>query len=330
MNQQKIFLTRKIASSAINKIPAETRLEVWQSAEPPLYGTLLSKCKGIAGLLCLLTDKIDENLIRSCSPNLKVISQMAVGTDNIDLDAATRFGIPVGNTPAVLTEATADHAFALLMAAARRIVEADREVHAGIWRPWGPDVLCGNEVSGATLGIIGFGRIGQAVARRAAGFHMNVLYSDHHRHRDLERHLGVIYAEMDDLIARSDFITMHVFLSQGNYHLFGKTEFERMKKTAILVNTSRGSVVDPGALEWALKNHRIAGAALDVTEPEPIEKDSTLLKYPNLIITPHIASATTQTREKMANIAIDNLLAGLRGERLPFCANPAVHNSRKQ
>jgi glyoxylate reductase len=330
LKQQKVFLTRKITPSAIDRISAEALLEMWQNTEPPTYETLLSKCKGIAGLLCLLTDKIDENLIRSCLPGLKVISQMAVGTDNIDLAAATKLGIPVGNTPAVLTEATADHTFTLLMATARRIVEADREVHAGIWRAWGPDVLCGNEVSGSTLGIIGFGRIGQAVARRATGFDMKVLYSDHHRNYELEREWGVIYTGMEDLIARSDFITLHVFLNQENYHLFGKKEFGRMKKTAILVNTSRGSVVDPKALAWALENHRIAAAALDVTEPEPIEKDNPLLKYPNLVITPHIASATTQTREKMANVAVDNLLAGLRGERLPFCANPAVYKSIKQ
>ncbi len=330
MCAQKVFVTRRIAPSAFEKINAQTTCEVWEQADPPRYEILLDKCNGVSGLLCLLTDKIDRGLIETCKRDLKVISQMAVGIDNIDLIAATEHKIPVGNTPGVLTEATADHTFALMMVVARRVIEADQEVHSGLWRAWGPDVLCGNEVSGSTLGIIGFGRIGQAMAKRASGFNMNVLYHDHQHHLDLEKTLGVHYSDLDSLISKSDFITLHVYLSPDTYHMFSRKQFELMKPSAILLNTSRGSVVDPQALDWALQNHRIAGAGLDVTEPEPIEKSSPLLKYKNLVITPHIASATTQTREKMANMAVDNLLAGLQGLPLPYCTNPEVYSSIKQ
>ena len=214
------------------------------------------------------------------------------------------------------------------MASARRIVEGNNEVRQGIWRPWGPDVLTGYDVYGATLGLIGFGRIGQAVARRAAGFSMNVLYYDTSQHPDLEAEMGVRYAPLDQLLEQSDFISLHVYLSPDTHHMIGQAELEKMKPTAILVNTARGGVVDPQALAWALENGKIAGAALDVTEPEPIPVDSPLLAMPNVIVAPHIASASKATRLRMAHMTVDNLLAGLEGRPLPFCANPSVYSKR--
>jgi glyoxylate reductase len=253
---------------------------------------------------------------------------MAVGYDNIDVAAATTRGIPVGNTPGILTEATADLAWALLMAAARRIVEAERFVREGNWQTWEPMLLLGADVAGATLGIVGFGRIGQAVARRAKGFEMRVLYSSRHRcGTELEQAMGVEYVPFEQLLQESDFVTIHTVLSEETYHLFDHSQFERMKPSAILINTARGAIVHPEALYYALKTGQIAGAALDVTEPEPIPLDSPLLSLPNLIILPHIGSASLKTRSRMALMAAQNLLAGLSGERLPHCVNPGVYET---
>ncbi|MBE0696597.1 MAG: D-glycerate dehydrogenase, partial [Anaerolineaceae bacterium] len=285
MTQPLVFVTRKIAETALKKLEQQVDIEIWPEETPPPYTLLLDKVTQVDGILTLLSDRIDANLIEHAGPKLKVISQMAVGFDNIDAKAATAKGIPVGNTPGVLTETTADFTWALLMAAARRVSEGDREVHAGIWRTWGPDVLTGYDIYGATLGIIGFGRIGQAMARRAKGFSMRVLYHDPHCEPE-----GAIEAEcvgMDELLAQSDFVTLHTYLSPETYHLIGPEQLKKMKPTAILVNTSRGPVVDPEALAWALSEQVIAAAALDVTEPEPIPTDSPLLKLNNLIITPH-------------------------------------------
>jgi glyoxylate reductase len=323
MDKPAVFITRKISDTALEKLEGRASVEVWEEETPPSYELLLEKAAQVNGLLTLLTDRIDANLIEHAGPDLKVISQMAVGFDNIDAKAAAAKGIPVGNTPGVLTETTADFTWALLMAAARRVSEGDREVHAGLWRAWGPDVLTGYDVYGATLGIIGFGRIGKAVARRARGFEMRVLYHDPHCEPDSE-----IQAEcvgMDELLAQSDFVTLHTYLSKETTHLIGRDQLRKMKKTAVLINTSRGPVVDPDALEWGLREGVIAAAALDVTEPEPIPTGSPLLKLDNLIITPHIASASKATRRRMAEMAVDNLLAGIRGERLPNCANPEVY-----
>lgn len=326
MNERKsVFVTRLIASGALEKLRSAADVEVWQQEEPPPPRLLLERVSQVDGLLTLLTDPIDAGLIAAAGPNLKVISQMAVGFDNIDVEAATRRGIPVGHTPGVLTETTADFAWALLMAAARRVNEADREVRRGIWKPWGPDVLTGPDVYGATLGIVGFGRIGQAMARRAAGFKMDVLYCDPKRVTALEEQLGATCVEMDELLARSDFVSLHTYLSPETYHLFDRDRLAHMKPSAVLINTSRGPVVDPDALYWALSEKKIAAAALDVFEPEPIPPAHPLLQLENVIITPHIASASIQTRRRMAQIAAENLLAGLRGERLPYCANPQVY-----
>jgi glyoxylate reductase len=286
---------------------------------------LLQKVKGLDGLLCLLTDKIDANLMDASGPQIKVISQMAVGFDNIDVPAATQRGIPIGNTPGVLTDATADFAWALLMSAARRVVEGDKFTRAGKWKTWGPIDFLGPDVSGATLGIVGFGRIGQAVAKRAAGFDMRILYYDVQRYPDAEKSFNAQYADLETVLRESDFVSIHTILSKETYHFFDDAKFKLMKPSVVVINTSRGPVVDPAALHRALVNDTIAYAALDVTEPEPIKLDDPLLTLDNIIIAPHIASASFTSRNKMATMAAANLIAGLKGERLPNCVNPQVY-----
>ncbi|OUL21365.1 D-glycerate dehydrogenase [Nostoc sp. T09] len=319
----KVFITRRLPTD-LAQLNAIASVEVWPERQPPPYEILLHKVKEVDGLLCLLTDRIDEQLIASSS--LKVISQMAVGYDNIDVAAATAQKIPVGNTPGVLTDATADLTWALLMAAARRVVEGDRFTRAGLWQTWEPDLLLGPNVAGATLGIIGFGRIGQAVARRAQGFDMRILYTSRHRSQlDVEKSLSAEFVALETLLQASDFISIHTPGADDTYHLLGDRQFALMKPSAILINTARGTIVNQEALYRALSQKQIAAAALDVTEPEPIPMDSPLLSLENLIITPHIGSASRQTRAKMADIAIANLIAGLKGNRLPHCVNPEVY-----
>lgn len=325
MSKPKVFVTRVIPEKGLEMILDVAQAEIWPEELPPSHEVLVEKVRGLDGLVSLLTDRIDGGLMDAAGNSLKVISQMAVGCDNIDLGAATARGIPVGNTPGVLTETTADLAWALLMAAARRVVEGDRFTRAGRWRTWGPTLLMGPDVHGATLGILGFGRIGQAVARRARGFEMRVLYHDLHRRPDLENSMGVQFAELDTLYAESDFVTIHTDLNDGTRHLIGEAALAKMKPTAILVNTARGPIVDPEALGRALREARIAYAALDVFDPEPIPMESPLLGMDNVILTPHIASASIQTRTRMATMAAANLAAGLKGERLPHCANPEVY-----
>jgi glyoxylate reductase len=326
MPKPKAFITRRIPEKGIALAREAAEVEVWLGDLPPPIEVLLEKVKGLDGLLCLLTDRIDARLMDAAGPSLKVISQMAVGYDNIEVLAATARRIPVGNTPGVLTDSTADFTWALLMAAARRVVEGDRLTRAGRWQTWSPMLLLGPEVTGATLGIVGFGRIGQAVAKRARGFDMRVLYhNDRQRYPDLENSLGVEYADFDALLRESDFVTIHTPLSSRTRRLFSTAQFEKMKPSAILINTARGPIVDPQALYHALQEGLIAYAALDVTDPEPIPMDSPLLTLDNLIIAPHIASASLQTRDQMATMAAANLIAGLRGERLPNCVNPQVY-----
>jgi len=325
MSKFKVFVTRRLPI-AFDQLHQIASVEIWSERQPPPYNVLLEKIKAIDGLLCLLTDRIDRQLLET-GTSLKVISQMAVGYDNIDISAATARHLPVGHTPDVLTDATADFAWTLLMAAARRVVEADRFVRAGQWQTWEPDLLLGADIKGATLGIVGLGRIGQAVARRAKGFEMRILYSDKQRcHAELEQSLGLEFVTFDRLLQESDFVTIHTPLAEDTYHLFSEPQFERMKRSAILINTARGPIVDLDALYRALTSRQIAAAALDVTDPEPIPTQSLLLTLDNLIITPHIASASRQTREKMARMAIANLIAGLQGKRLPHCINPEVYH----
>jgi glyoxylate reductase len=325
MTKPKVFVSRIIPGKGLEMAREAADLDVWPDELPPSYDMLLQKVKGLDGLLCLLTDQIDGNLMDAAGQSLKVISQMAVGFDNIDIPAATQRGLPVGHTPGVLTDTTADFAFTLLMSAARRVVEGDKFTRAGRWRTWGPTLLLGPDVSGATLGIVGFGRIGQGMAKRVAGFNMHVLYYDVQRNLEAEKSLGAEYVELETLLHQSDFVTLHTILSDETYHLLDDDHFKLMKPSAILINTSRGPVVDPQALYRALSGGTIAYAALDVTEPEPIPLDSPLLKLDNIIIAPHIASASIQTRTKMATMAAANLIAGLKGERLPNCVNPEVY-----
>lgn len=325
MNKPRVWLTRSIYQPAIDKIAKVAEIEIWPAESPPPPEVILEKIKNIDGILTMLTDPIKSTMLDQAA-RLKVISQMAVGFDNIDIESATRCGIPVGHTPGVLTETTADFTWALLMAAARRVVEADREVHQGIWRAWGPDVLTGKDVYGATLGIIGFGRIGKAVARRAAAFSMKVLYYDHKREEQAEQELKAEYCDLDSLLSSSDFISLHTYYTPQIHHFINRQRFAQMKDGAIFINTARGGLVDPDALLWAIESKKLAAAALDVFDPEPIPADHPLLKHPNVIITPHIASASTLTRQKMALIAAENLIAGLRGERLLYCANPQVYS----
>lgn len=323
----RVFITRMLPQPALGRILPVCETEVWQDELPPPREVLLSKVRDVDGLLSLLTDKIDATLMDN-APKLKVISNCAVGYDNIDVPAATQRGITVGNTPGVLTETTADFAFALLMAAARRVVEGDRYTRAGKWKTWGLTVLLGQDVYGATLGLIGLGRIGAAVAKRAKGFDMRVLYYDPYRREDLEKQLGITYADLDTVVREADFVSVHTPLTNETKHLINAELLRKMKKTAILVNTSRGPVVDQAALYAALRDGVIAGAALDVTDPEPIVMNDPLLTLENCIIAPHIASASVTTRTKMAMMAAENLLAGLRGEPLPNPVNPEVKPRR--
>jgi len=326
LTRPKVFVTRVIPDRGQAMVSEFCEAEIWQAELPPPRAVLLQKVRGLDGLLCLLTDRIDGEVMDAAGPGLKVISNHAVGVDNIDLPAATARGIPVGNTPGILTDATADFAFALLMAAARRVVEGERYVRLGRWKTWGPSLLLGADISGATLGIVGYGRIGQALARRASGFDMRILYCDPSL-ASADPALPGQRVDFETLLRQSDFISLHTPLTPETYHLIDARALELMKPTAVLINTARGPVVDPDALYQALKAGRIFAAALDVTDPEPIPPDSPLLELENLIVVPHIASASRTTREKMATMAAENLIAGLKGERLPHCVNPEVYTS---
>lgn len=325
MEKPTVFVTRMIHEPALAKLKSVAEVEIWPVDSPPPKSVLIDRAGRMDGLLTLLTDPIDSEVIRAARGKLKVISQMAVGFDNIDVQSATALHIPVGNTPGVLTETTADMAWALVMATARRIPEADRQVRQGIWHPWGPFVLTGTDVCGATLGIIGMGRIGQAVARRAKGFDMRILYTDLKRNPEAEAELGAQFVDLDGLLSNSDFVSLHSYLTPDNYHMIGKRQLAQMKSSAILINTARGGLVDPQALTEALQDGQIAAAGLDVFEPEPIPANHPLLSMDNVVIAPHIASASKQTRLRMAMMATDNLIAGLQGNRLPFCVNPEVY-----
>ena len=319
----KVYVTRLLPKPAMDRILSFCDAKVWDGELPPPRDALIQNVAEIEGLLSLLTDKVDAELMNR-APKLKVISNCAVGFDNIDVQEATRRRIIVGNTPGVLTDTTADFAFALLMAAGRRVVEGDKVVRAGKWKTWGPMILLGQDIHGATLGIIGFGRIGYAVAKRAKGFGMKILYADVLRNKQAETELEIEYVEMNRLLAESDFITIHTNLTPETHHLIGQEQFEKMKRTAVLVNTSRGPIVDNVALADALRSGKIAYAALDVTEPEPIPTNHPLLTLDNVIVVPHIASASVATRTKMALMAADNLIAGLKGEMPPTPVNPEV------
>lgn len=301
----RVFVTRRLPGSALDRLSAEHDVEVWPEQLPPGREELLARAPELEGLLSLLTDPVDAELI-DAAPALRAISNYAVGTDNVDLDAASERGIPVGNTPEVLTESTADLALALILGVSRRLVEGDAYVRRGDWHTWEPELLLGRDLHGATVGIVGRGRIGQAVGRRLEGFGCELLYTD----------VGV-GVSLEELLERSDYVTLHCPLTPDTRGLIDDEALGRMKATAYLVNTSRGPVVDTEALSRALHNREIAGAALDVTDPEPLPGDHPLLEAPGLLVLPHIASATHATRERMAEMAVDNLLAGLAGKPMP-------------
>jgi glyoxylate reductase len=292
-------------------------MDIWEEELPPPHDILLQRVRGVEGILSLLTDRIDGDLLDTAGKQLKVVSNYAVGFDNINIPDAHERGIKVGHTPGVLTDATADMAFTLLMSTARRVVEGVEYIRAGNWQTWGPRILLGADITGATLGIIGLGRIGSAVAQRAAGFKMRLLVYDPIASAEAIAAAGGESVDLDTLLAESDFISVHVPLTDETHHLINRDTLAKMKSSAILINTSRGPVVDMDALTEALKNNTIRAAGLDVTDPEPLPADHPLMSLSNAIVVPHIASASIDTRDQMAIIAAKNLIAGVTGEPLP-------------
>ncbi|MBS1150952.1 MAG: D-glycerate dehydrogenase, partial [Myxococcaceae bacterium] len=319
MSRSRVFVTRRIAEPALNRLAASVELDVWDGAIPPPPEVVRERVRGCDGLLCLLTERIDGPVLEA-GKSLKVVSNMAVGVDNVDVAACTARRIPVGHTPGVLTEATADFAFALLLGAARRLVEGDAFARSGNWKTWDPGLLLGKEVHGATLGLAGFGAIGQAVARRALAFGMRVLACS----RSPRASPGVEWVDKQTLLAEADFLSLHLPLTAQTRHWLGAAELARMKSTAVLINTARGGVVDQRALVEALRAGRPGFAALDVTDPEPPAANEPLLGLTNVLLAPHLGSATVETRTRMAMLAVDNLLAVLEGRRPPHVVNPEV------
>lgn len=320
---QKILVTGNLPAEVMDPLREKYEVEAHAEDRPMERQQLLSRIGDRDGLLCMITDAVDEELLGR-APRLKMIANMGVGYNHIDVGAATRRGIPVSNTPGVLTDATADLAFTLILAVARRVVEGDRRVREGEFKLWAPFLFLGREVSGKTLGIVGFGRIGRAVARRARGFDMPVLYHSRSRLTPAEeRESPAEYADLNALLAQADFVSLHVPLSKETRHLIGATELSRMKPTACLINTARGPVVDEKALLAALQRGMIAGAGLDVYENEPALTPG-LADLPNVVLLPHVGSATLETRTAMAAMAARNLIAGLGGQRPPNLVNPEV------
>lgn len=312
----KILVTRSLPGNALDILAINAEIELWEKSYPIPEHELKKMIRGKDGLLCLLTDSINAPVMDCAGGSLKIISNYAVGFNNIDLDAAKQRGIVVTNTPGVLTDATADLAWALLFSAARRIAESDAYLRSGAWTGWDPSLMLGVDIAGATLGIVGTGRIGAAFAMRSKGFDMKVVYTDEEPNESLEKNLGAVRLPLDELLRVSDFISLHVPLLPATKHLIGERELKLMKPTAILINTSRGPVVDEAALAGALNKGIIRGAGLDVYEFEPAVNPM-LLNQKNAVLLPHIASATNTTREKMAHMAVENLIAFIKGEAPP-------------
>lgn len=318
----KIYATRRIPEEGIQLLEEKHELEIYGGDAPPPKKEIMRGVKDKEGLLCLLTDSIDKEVLDS-APHLKMISTYAVGYDNIDIKEATKRKIPVANTPGVLTETVADFTWALILSLARRIVEGDKMMRKGKFKGWGPLILLGGDVYKKTLGIVGAGRIGQAVARRTKGFNMTVLYHDRKRKTDFERACNAQFADMETLLEQSDYISLHTPLTNETYHMIGEKELKMMKKTSYLINTSRGKCVDEEALIKVLKNKQIAGAALDVYENEP-SLSPHLAELDNVVLAPHAASASIQTRMRTAIMAAENMIAGLEGIIPKYCINPEV------
>lgn len=325
----RVFVTRRIPAAGLDRIVAATDVEVWPGELPPPYDLIREKVATCDGLVALLTDRIDAALL-DAAPRLKVVSNYAVGFNNIDIPAATVRGVAVGNTPGVLTDATADLAFCLLLAAARRLVDGHEYGRAGKWKTWEPLGHIGQDLVGRTLGVVGMGRIGQALAKRCRlGWDMTVLYHDVQANAQAEATLGARRVDLDTLLAQADFVSVHTDLNDSTRGLFNTASFRKMKPTAVFVNTARGPIVVEADLIEALRAGTIFAAGLDVTDPEPPPPGSPLYGVPNLIVAPHIASATTGTRNAMADICARNLIAGVRGEPLPAWVNPEVADHRR-
>ncbi len=326
MPKPKIYVTRPLPSKeAMEKLYKYCEVDLHEDEKhPPTREELLEHVRGKDALLCLLTDKIDREVLDAAGPQLRVVSTYSVGFDHIDVEECTKRGIYVCNTPGVLTEAVAELTWALILAICRRIVEADEEVRKGRWPAWYPTYLLGMELRGKTLGIVGLGRIGSVVARIARGFDMKVIYYDVRRKPDLELLLGVEYKPLDELLKEADIVSIHVPLTKETYHMIGERELKLMKPTAYLINTARGPVVDTKALVKALKEGWIRGAALDVFEQEPLPPDHELCKLKNVVLAPHIGSATYEARKAMADMAVDNLILVLKGKMPLSLVNPEV------
>ncbi len=339
MSRPRVVATRQLPLEAQKQLTAHADVVCWESDSPATRAWLLDQISEADGLYCLLTDQINQEVL-SCGTRLRVVSTMSVGYDHIDIPTCTARNIPVGYTPGILTDTTADLAFSLLMAAARRIVEGAEYVRQGHWKEWKPDLLLGQDIHGATLGIVGWGRIGQAMARRAEGFGMNVLAvcspkgdsgagkpSDIKQAKPATSNMShVSFVNLPTALAQSDFLSLHVPLTPETHHMIGEPQLRAMKRTSILINTARGAVVEPAALYQALQQGDIGGAALDVTEPEPLPASHPLLTLQNCLVVPHVGSASTATRSRMAEIAVENVLAALRGERIKHCVNPEVYS----
>lgn len=319
-----VFVTHQLPGERLAKLARQCTLRIWEGPELIRAEQLRASLSGCHGLICLLTDRISADLLAH-APELEFVSSVSVGVDHVDVQALTARGIPLGNTPGVLVDTTADAAFALLLAAARRVAEADRYVRDGLWRPersWAPDFFLGKDVSGATLGIIGLGAIGRAVARRARGFGMTVLgWNRSQRHFDEAQTVP-----LEELLMRSDFVSVNVALTEDTRNLLDAAKIAMMKRGAVLVNTARGGIVDEAALAAALDSGQVFAAGIDVFECEPMSKDNPLLRHPRVVLSPHIGSATTVTRGRMVDMAVDNALAALAGRPMPNCCNAQVYD----
>ena len=326
MSKPNVFVTRTIPEKGFEMVKDFCEVDLWEGTLPPSQADLLQRVQGVDGLLCLLTDNINAEVMDAAGPGLKVISNFAVGFDNIDVPAATERHIPVGNTPDVLTDATADFAFALILSVGRHLLAGDRYVREGQWKTWDPLLLQGIEMKGSTLGLVGFGRIGKAMARRAMGFDMRVIYYDPNETRT-DSEVRASSVDFEALLEESDIISLHTPLTADTRHLIDATALSKMQPHTVLVNTARGPIIDLEALYEALRERRILGAGLDVTDPEPLPANSPLLTLDNLIVMPHIASASKTARDKMSWMAAKNLIAGLKGSHLPNCVNPQVYRN---
>jgi glyoxylate reductase len=330
MSRPKVFVSRRIPDEGLNAIAAACEVDLWPNQLPPPADVLRDRVKGCDGLVSLLTDRIDGTLL-DAAPRLKIVSNYAVGFNNVDVPACTSRGVCVGNTPGVLTDATADIAVTLMLAAARCIGEGTADAKAGKWLTWEPLGWLGQDLAGRTLGIVGMGRIGFAAAKRLHhGWGMKVLYTEQVPRPEAENEFGAKRVELDELLAQSDFISAHVDLNPSTKGMFSAAQFKKMKRTAVFVNTARGPLVDQTALAEALRSGTIFAAGLDVTDPEPLPPDHDLYKLPNCVIVPHIASATVETRNAMARLCANNLLAGVKGDLLPTWVNPEVADKRRK